>query len=138
MKLIEEKKDLFEYAYQMPLVHCISADYAMGAGIAVPMAEKFSLRSPLNVIGNHKHPDCIYTNNVFNLVTKKKYSDKPSYKNLEKTLWIMKKIVKLLEIKQVAMPRIGCGLDGLEWEKVRKLIETVFFDIDLEVRVCYL
>ena len=138
MTIQEENKDLFEYADEMPLAHCISSDYVMGAGIAVPMAEKFNLRPVLEKLGKNKYPDCIYMNNVFSLVTKKYASDKPSYENFEKSLWKMKKIVKFFNIKQVAMPRIGCGLDQLEWRVVKKIIEKIFIDTDLKIFVCYL
>jgi hypothetical protein len=33
------------------------------------------------------------------------------------------------------MPRIGCGLDKLEWNKVRDIIEKVFADMDLTIHV---
>jgi hypothetical protein len=33
------------------------------------------------------------------------------------------------------MPRIGCGLDGLQWPKVRQLIQRVFSDSELTITV---
>jgi|SRR3989344_3522913 len=36
-------------------------------------------------------------------------------------------------IKSLAMPKIGCGLGGLEWFDVDKIVERVFRDSDLEV-----
>lgn len=36
------------------------------------------------------------------------------------------------------MPKIGCGLDRLQWGKVREIIKEIFGDLDIEVRVCYL
>lgn len=35
-----------------------------------------------------------------------------------------------------AMPRIGCGLDRLQWDKVKTIIEEVFADTDVEILVC--
>lgn len=37
---------------------------------------------------------------------------------------------------KLAMPRIGCGLDKLEWSKVKAIIEEVFADTDVEILVC--
>jgi hypothetical protein len=138
MRIVELKKDLFHYFGKKAFVHCISADYAMGAGIAVPIADRFSLRPILDIQGDHSYPDCIFANGVFNLVTKKNASDKPTYRDLEKSLEKMKVLVKKSGIKDVAMPRIGCGLDGLEWIKVREIIEKVFVDTNIDIVVCYL
>ena len=34
MRLVEEKRDLFDVSEDYYLAHCISADFALGAGIA--------------------------------------------------------------------------------------------------------
>jgi hypothetical protein len=36
------------------------------------------------------------------------------------------------------MPKIGCGLDKLDWSKVRSIIEDIFEDVDCEIVVMYL
>jgi hypothetical protein len=41
-------------------------------------------------------------------------------------------------ITKVAMPRIGCGLDRLQWGIVREIILEVFEDTDLEIVICVL
>jgi hypothetical protein len=38
----------------------------------------------------------------------------------------------------LAMPRIGCGLDRLQWENVKFMIEFVFAKVDVEIVVCNL
>lgn len=37
---------------------------------------------------------------------------------------------------KLAMPRIGCGLDRLEWAKVKKIIKATFANTDVEILVC--
>ena len=73
----------------------------------------------------------------FNLVTKDKCWQKPTYKALREALEDMKKQVVTLKIKYLAMPLIGCGLDRLEWDRVRELLEKVFGDTDIDILVCY-
>jgi hypothetical protein len=34
------------------------------------------------------------------------------------------------------MPLIGCGLDKLEWERVKSLLIAIFDDLDIEILVC--
>ena len=141
MILIEKKMNLFEVDDKYYLTHCISADYALGAGIAVEFAKKFHLKTRLISMGDNKYPSCIFINPVFNLVTKKKYWNKPTYESLQKSLEIMKEMIKEhLKDKKIylAMPKIGCGLDRLQWGRVREIIEDVFEDMDIEILVCSL
>jgi O-acetyl-ADP-ribose deacetylase (regulator of RNase III) len=39
------------------------------------------------------------------------------------------------DITKLAMPRIGAGLDKLDWEQVKEVIEDVFEDTDIEITV---
>jgi O-acetyl-ADP-ribose deacetylase (regulator of RNase III) len=39
------------------------------------------------------------------------------------------------DLKSIAMPQVGCGLGGLEWEQVKPLIEKYLSDESLEVEV---
>ena len=50
----------------------------------------------------------------------------------------MYRICKREEITKLAMPKIGCGIDGLDWEKVSKLIKIVFEDLDIDIKIYYL
>lgn len=37
------------------------------------------------------------------------------------------------------MPKIGCGLDKLKWNKVKEILFLMYFkNIDVEILVCYL
>ena len=142
MYLEERKQDLFKMSNDYFLVHCISADFALGAGIAKDFNEKFNiknklmqrhgnLRFKLSTVGT-----CILVDKVFNLVTKQRCFGKPTYDNLVSSLKDMKNICNLNRIKKLAMPRIGCGLDKLDWNKVRQIILDTFEDTDIEIVVC--
>ena len=39
------------------------------------------------------------------------------------------------QVKNIAMPKIGCGLDRLEWNNVRKLIIDTFSDTAITIDV---
>lgn len=143
MEFIIEQKDLFDddIVNNYYLCHCISADFALGAGIAVLFDKKFDMRNKLNVLyPNYKFTgyDCILIDKVFNLVTKDKCWHKPTYGSLLNSLIKMKKIVKDLKITKIAMPIIGCGLDKLDWDRVEELIKQIFKDLEIEIRVCCL
>ena len=144
MTIREEQRDLFTVPTDYILVHCISADLAMGAGIAKEFARR-GVKAQLieNYRGMTKVGDCAVTATTgwrleFNLVTKEKYWQKPTYGSL-KTALVNARILALVnddEPVKLAMPRIGCGLDRLQWVKVKAIIEEVFADTDVEILVC--
>lgn len=137
MNLIEEYKDLFTVDECFHLAHCIASDLKMGAGIAVPMQRRFGLRDKIRNSGKStENPTCILVGRVFNLITKSRSSGKPSYQSLEASLYKMRELVMENNIKKIAMPKIGCGLDRLQWGRVREMIKDIFGDLNLEVLVC--
>ena len=47
MKYLEIRDDLFKYDKEYYLVHCISRDFALGAGIAKEFNKRYSMREKL-------------------------------------------------------------------------------------------
>lgn len=154
---VEKQCDLFEEygdKEDVYFAHCISADCAMGAGIAVQFVDWFKKEYDLNLrylcsLRGANEGACIETGRLFNLVTKEHYWDKPTYSSLERSLKCMAKTYMQdyitdsmdgaeTEITTIVMPRIGCGLDQLEWTKVRNIIFKVFKYIPVNIVVCYL
>lgn len=39
------------------------------------------------------------------------------------------------EVKEVAIPQIGCGIDGLKWDEVSKRLHKVFDGTDVVITV---
>ena len=72
------------------------------------------------------------------MITKGKATSKPTYEQMYEALYHLKIATEKLEINCIAMPLIGCGLDGLKWPIVRALIKDIFEDSDIEILVCYL
>ncbi len=142
MKLIEEKNDLFNYEGKCWLAHCISADFAMGKGIAVQFNKRYGLKEYINknyYKGNWCGKGyCIAVSKfkVFNLVTKEKYFKKPTYKTLKESSISMKNYAEVKGIQTIAMPTIGCGLDGLDYNKVKDCITSVFKNTDIKIIIC--
>ncbi len=140
-----EKKDLFSLnKKEWYFAHCISLDCAMGAGIAVKMKQKFHLGGLKDAIKNCdlqpvKVPVCFRHNGVLNLITKKVYHGKPTYDTMKGALVSMWHLIdNNKEIKKIAMPKIGCGLDRLSWPRVEEMIKTLFEDMNIEILVCHI
>lgn len=139
----EEKMNLLSVPQGWVIAHCISADFALGAGVAKQIDDAFGMRDMLN----HKWdfmdfkedgPYCAPCANVYNLVTKEKYWHKPTLDTLHEALIDMRRTAEEDMVKKIAMPRIGCGLDRLDWQDVEPLIREVFADTDIEIMVCVL
>lgn len=140
----EKEMDLLSVPQGYWIAHCVSADFALGAGIAKQIDIAFGMRQMLfRLCGEHGWffsrygPSCVPCANVFNLVTKQHYWDKPTIKTLEQALTSMKMQVVETGVTKIAMPMIGCGLDRLDWNDVKPLIKKTFEDIDIEILVCF-
>ena len=72
---------------------------------------------------------------IYNLITKVKYNHKPTYQTLRSSLEAMKVHSQKHEVKAISMPRIGSGLDRLNWEKVGTILTEVFQDTDISITV---
>ena len=145
MTFNEVQQDLFTVPQGYYLAHCISGDYALGAGIAVKFDEvynmKFKLFRDYAIPEGQKYANvgrALLVDNVFNLVTKARCFHKPTYDELYNTLIDMREQMVDFGITKLAMPLIGCGLDKLEWERVKDVIEDVFEDTDVEILICRL
>lgn len=135
MKFNEEKGNVFDLEETHHIVHCISMDFKLGAGIALDIENRYNVKEKLyqSIIR-----PAILTGNVINLVTKDKYWQKPIYSNIYVSTKYLYDICIEHDITKLVMPRIGCGLDNLIWRKVRKIIEDRFKNTDIEIEVRYL
>ncbi|PZD97273.1 hypothetical protein DNH61_02645 [Paenibacillus sambharensis] len=138
MEFKEIKKDLFKMPEEYALAHCISADAKMSAGIAVEFKKRFKLSSLQEDARQDRLQvgSCYKVGRVLNLATKPKYWQKPTYDTLTASLKTMRKICLSDSITQIAMPEIGCGLDKLQWGKVREILHEIFKDTDIEIVIC--
>lgn len=132
------KGDLFACPKTDSLAHCISEDCRMGAGIAVLFKKKFggvqdllSQQKKSGEVAVLKRDERF----IYYLITKKRVSHKPTYETLKKSLEAMKSHCLQNGVTDLSMPRIGCGLDGLQWEKVSEMIEEVFIATDIKITV---
>lgn len=141
MTITTEKRDLFTMPQGYYLAHCISSDFALGAGIAKTFDSVYNMRFKLfRNYPDYKYVggDALLIDNVFNLVTKPKYWHKPTYDSLREALEMMKEQMDFVGATKLAMPKIAAGLDRLEWQKVYDIICEVFEDTDVEIVVCEL
>src|SRR6266581_8444571 len=63
---------------------------------------------------------------VINFPTKRDWRAKSRYEDVESGLKTLIVEVRRLDIRSIAVPPLGCGLGGLDWRKVRPMIEQAF------------
>lgn len=123
------------------LAHCISADFTLGAGLALNIDRNYNMREKLESFYNMGNGQYSYVgrallvDNVFNLVTKETYKDKPTYEDLRSAIEDMAVQMDELHVKKLAIPLLGCGRDHLDWETVKDIIFEVFEEKDVEISV---
>lgn len=134
MVFIEERGNVFEVPSEYYLAQCISSDAQMAQGIATQFEKKFRMRNKIR-LASPNVGDAILIGNVFNLITKKVYYGKPTYRALTLALLEMKEQCINNKVMYLAMPKIGCGLDRLSWPKVRETIQDIFSDTEISILI---
>ncbi|XP_003207600.1 ADP-ribose glycohydrolase OARD1 isoform X1 [Meleagris gallopavo] len=132
------KGDLFSCPPTDALAHCISEDCRMGAGIAVLFKKKFG--GVQELLDQQKKTGEVAVlqrddRYIYYLITKKKVSHKPTYEDMRKSLEAMKTHCLNNGVTDISMPKIGCGLDRLDWDKVSAILGEVFEDTDIKITV---
>ena len=138
MPLIEIVGDLFSCEDKDSLGHCVSADFEMGKGIAVGFRQRFGCLPELKSLDVPIGGAAVIQWNdrfIYYLVTKARYWDKPTYQTLKSSLKKMKSHAVTHGVSCICLPRIGCGLDKLEWNIVRSMIIEGFRDTNVVIKI---
>ena len=180
----EVRGDLFRCPPSASLAHCVSADLAMGKGIAKIFKRDFGgvkelreqgigynsynydwQRSGVEIVlcfrsenwwcrcieekwsvhilfgepqthqNNNQSTRELENNKRWSQVTKERHFHKPTYDTLQSSLVSLREECVGRGIGQLCMPRIGCGLDRLEWDRVRQMIMDTFSECGVSVTI---
>ena len=137
------KGDIFNSSAQV-LTNAVNCVGVMGKGVALEfkkrypsMFEDYKKRCELNQIKpGHLY---LWENDkvqILNFPTKRHWQDQSLLSDIEDGLKFLANNYIDLGIDSLAMPAIGCGLGGLDWNQVKPLIDKYLGYIpDLEVYV---
>ena len=119
----------------------ISADFKMGAGIAVEFDKRYHIKDRVNQYWPDRPkivlwPTCFLVDHVFNIITKERYYHKPTYKDMFDGIQHLKVLTDLYRVKCLVIPHIGCGLDRLKWSEVRKMLQSVYQKTNIKIYAC--
>ena len=121
--------------------HCISADAQKSKGFAqflserVPRLKRSCRRATLLKDKVSRFWDSSSRRYIYNLVTKEKYLDKRDLQTLATTLQSMQSHATMHGVSAIAMPKIGCGLDQMNWQDVVKLLRDIFAYSEIQIVV---
>lgn len=67
---------------------------------------------------------------IINFPTKRHWRGKSKIEDIQNGLENLVEIIKDRDIRSIALPPLGCGLGGLEWNEVKPLIESALSELD--------
>ncbi|MDR1847864.1 MAG: macro domain-containing protein [Bacteroidales bacterium] len=130
------------------LVNTVNTMGIMGKGIALQFKKNFprnfkayvdACKRKEIVIGKmFVTCDCNITTSekiIINFPTKKDWRKSSEYSFIEHGLDDFIQVIKTMHIKSVAIPPLGAGNGGLEWEKVKIIIENKLSNLDVKIYV---
>ncbi len=129
------------------LVNTVNTVGVMGKGIALQFKkafpqnfkvyEKACKSGALNVGQMLIHEEHLLEGRKFiiNFPTKTSWKLPSEYEYIEKGLLALKKAIIEKGIRSIALPPLGAGNGGLNWNKVKILIEKALADLDVDIEV---
>ena len=125
-----EKGNIFNSSCEF-LVNPVNCVGVMGKGLALEFKNKYPLNFEIykkacdNASFNIGNLLIVYENNKFivNFPTKKHWRNKSDLEFIKIGLEELKVAIKDFNIKSIALPKLGCGLGGLDWNEVFDLIK---------------
>ena len=121
--------------------HCISADARMSKGLAdflsrrIPSLRSTNRKAKLFMGQVYQFWDSTGKRYFYNLVTTKRFCDKPNLSTLSKTLEATKIHASTNGVSTIAIHKHGCGLDLMNWQEVVKLLRDIFAYADVQLVV---
>lgn len=135
--------DMFEQEFDIRVntVNCVGV---MGAGVAIAFKERYPemfreykrecdagrLQPGKLHVWETLHGDCIV-----NLPTKRHWRDRSRYEDIEAGLKALHKYLAPLGDVAIAVPALGCGHGGLDWDRVSEMIREHLNDLAARVSV---
>jgi O-acetyl-ADP-ribose deacetylase (regulator of RNase III) len=135
MPFIYQQGDMMSAGVEA-LVNTVNTEGVMGKGLALQFKETFphnykayqkACRS-----GEVKTGKMFVTSTnqmlppqyIINFPTKREWRKKSEYDYIQQGLDDLVRVIELYSIKSMAIPPLGCGVGGLDWTIVKKMIET--------------
>jgi O-acetyl-ADP-ribose deacetylase (regulator of RNase III) len=129
------------------LVNTVNCVGVMGRGIALQFKNKFPNNFKAYEAACKKHevmPGCMFVYNtdeltfpryIINFPTKRHWKGKSRIEDIESGLEDLARVISERKIQSVALPPLGSGLGGLDWQEVRTQIESALHNCNAHILV---
>ncbi len=111
-------KRIFPHNYKTYKEACANGDIAIGKLL---LTKESSLHTGEKII--------------INFPTKKHWRNPSQYSYIEKGLEDLIRIIEENQINSIAIPPLGAGNGGLDWEKVKEIIEDKLKQVDIDIYI---
>ena len=137
----QQRRNKFSSQHNTAIAPCVSADGKMSKGFAETTCRRVNglqdlCRRYKTTVGSAvPYWDPESNNFIYNLVTKSKFFEKPTLDNPTISLKNMRGHALLNNITTISMPKVGCGLDKLQWTDVFRLIQDTFTYSGIQIHI---
>ncbi|VEN42942.1 unnamed protein product [Callosobruchus maculatus] len=135
----EEHRDLFTVPDEYALAHCAARDLRMPRGIASEFQRLFGQVDELKRQGGRVGQVLELRSDqrrLFYLISKGKSYPKPTYRTVWEALLDLREKLLTANVLKLAIPKLACGRDGLDWRIIRNMLEVLFRFTGIEILVC--
>ncbi|VEN61760.1 unnamed protein product, partial [Callosobruchus maculatus] len=122
----EEHPDLFTVPDEYALAHCVARDLRMSRGIASEFQRLFGQLDELKRQGGRVGQVLELRSDqrrLYYLISKEKSYQKPTYRTVWEALLDLREELLTANVLKLAIPRLACGRDGLDWRIIRNMLE---------------
>lgn len=144
MKMTEIELNVMSAPQSYYLANGISRDLNFGTGLPAVFDKMYNMKEKIETFCQDEYThevaielgEAVLIDNVFNLVVKESSYDKPDRDRLLDAITDMRDQMDEDMITKLAIPKICCGRNGLNWDDVKAMFELVFVDSDVQILVC--
>ena len=138
MKITELEINIMAVPQGYYLAQGISRDLNFKVGLPALFEKTYNLKEKLaaNYDEEIEIGEVYLVDNVYSLVVKDSSYDKPDRDILMDALVELRDQMEEDMVTKLAIPKLCCGRNGLEWDDVKAMISFVFGDSDIQILVC--
>lgn len=138
MKITELEINIMAIPQGYYLAQGISRDLNFKVGLPALFEKTYNLKEKLaaNYDEEIEIGEVYLIDNVYSLVVKDSSYDRPDRDVLMDALVELRDQMEEDMVTKLAIPKLCCGRNGLEWDDVKAMISFVFGDSDVQILVC--
>lgn len=138
MKITELEINIMAVPQGYYLAQGISRDLNFKVGLPALFEKTYNLKEKLaaNYDEEIEIGEVYLVDNVYSLAVKDSSYDKPDRDVLMDALVELRDQMEEDMVTKLAIPKLCCGRNGLEWDDVKAMISFVFGDSDIQILVC--